>query len=152
MVEIAKDRSTPRIQQLSIFLRNRLGALQDATARLREAEVRICAISILDAADHAVIRMVVNRPYLARTALEAAGYGVFESELLGVALPEEKDRGIQKVLTCLLRAEVDIKYVYSLIDHLDGKPVLALNVDNCDWAGEVLQKAGMMLVGQDEVA
>jgi hypothetical protein len=151
MVEIARDRSTPRIQQLSFFLRNRLGALREALAKLQEEQVRISAISILEAADHAVIRLVVDRPFTAKTALESFGYDVVETELLGVPMPEEKEFGIQKVLTCLLMAEVNIHYIYSLLDRHDDRPILALNVENAEWAAEVLEKAGLSLVGQDEI-
>lgn len=151
MVEIARDRAAPRIQQLSVFLRNRLGALRESLVRLQEEQVRISAISILESADHAVIRLVVNRPFTAKTALESFGYDVFETELLGVLLPDEKEFGIQKVLTFLLMAEVNIRYIYSLLDRHEGRPILALNVENPAWAAEVLEKAGLTLVGQDEI-
>lgn len=113
--------------------------------------MRISAISILESADHAVIRLVVNRPFTAKTALESFGYDVFETELLGVLLPDEKEFGIQKVLTFLLMAEVNIRYIYSLLDRHEGRPILALNVENPAWAAEVLEKAGLTLVGQDEI-
>lgn len=150
MVETANDRTSPRIQQLSFFVENRLGALRDITRRLEKNEVKMQAISILEAADHAVIRLVVDKVYTARQALEDGGYKVYENELLGVALPSGS-AGLHPVLSSLLMGEIDIKYVYSLIERVDGHPVLVLRVENVDWASHVLTQAGLALVNHDEL-
>jgi hypothetical protein len=151
MSEVALDQTGPRILQLSFFLPNRLGALLRTTRSLETENVHICAISILDAADHAVVRMVVDRPAAAQDALTAAGYNVFQTELLGVALPIEKGIGIKKVLSALLMAEVNVLYVYSLMVYAGAHPVLAIHVDDVRTAAQVLQSQGLELVGQDEL-
>jgi len=151
MAEIAEDQTAPHILQLSFFLPNRLGALLRATRALEPDNIHVCAISILDAADHAVVRMVVDRPSLAKQALTSEGYNVFESELLGVALPLTKGGGIKSVLSALLMAEVNIDYVYSLMVHSNSHPVLALHVDDLRAAERVLKAQGLELVGQDQL-
>ncbi len=141
------------VKQLSFFIPNRLGALQRILAKLDEQPVRICAISILDAADHAVVRLIVNRPAPAMTALIEQGVPVFESELLGVALrPDRPEIGIRRVLAALLAAEVKVEYVYALIVRVAGRPIVALHVDDPELAGKVLTDLGLGLVGQDELA
>jgi hypothetical protein len=151
MLETAEDLTAPRIKQLSVFVQNRLGALQRLASLLEEQRVTICAISIIEAADHAVVRLVVNRPSVAQAALAKAGYTVFETRLLGAALPSTREFGIRRVLAALLVAEIDIHYVYSLIVQVDGRAVLALHVDSPDMAARVLRKAGCDIVGQDEL-
>ncbi|GIW71227.1 MAG: amino acid-binding protein [Planctomycetota bacterium] len=147
--------STPQpIKQLSFFIPNRLAALQRAVAALAEHAVKICAISIIDAADHAVVRLVVDRPAAALQALRASGHSVFESELLGVALPPvgaARREGIREVLASLLVAEVKVEYIYALIEPWQGRPVLALHVDDRETAARVLQGAGLTVVGQGEI-
>jgi hypothetical protein len=151
MAETARDQSDPRLRQLSFFLPNRLGALFRATNHLERGRIRICGLNILDAADHAVVRMIVNRPDAARTALAEAGYPVFETELLGVALPAREEFGIRKVLSGLLAAELNIAYAYALIVQVDDHPVLALKVDDLSIAARVVRAAGLALVDQDEL-
>jgi len=151
MTQVAEDQTGPRILQLSFFLPNRLGALLRTTRSLEADNVHVCAISILDAADHAVVRMVVDRPAVAQQALTAEGYNVFQTELLGVALPLKKGVGIKKVLSALLMAEVNVLYVYSLMVYADSHPVLALHVDDMRAAARVLRNQGLELVGQDEL-
>ena len=150
MLETAEDLTAPRILQLSIFLPNRVGALQRVVTRLEALNVDICAISIVDAADYAVVRLIVNRPDIAKKALADAGHASFETKLLGVALPDG-EFGIRKVLSALLIGEINVHYVYGLLVRVDGHPVVALNVDQLDAAGRVLKRAGATLVGQDEI-
>jgi hypothetical protein len=151
MAEIARDQSDPRLRQLSFFLPNRLGALFRATQHLEKQHVRICGLSLLDATDHVVVRMIVNRPAVAKAQLEEAGYPVYEAELLGVALPAGEEFGIRKVLSGLLGAEINIAYAYALIVQVDGHPVLALKVDDMNVAARVVRSARLDLVDQDQL-
>jgi hypothetical protein len=151
MAEIARDQSDPRLRQLSFFLPNRLGALFRATQHLEKQHVRICGLSLLDATDHVVVRMIVNRPAVAKEQLEAAGFSVYEADLLGVALPAGEEFGIRKVLSGLLGAEINIAYAYALIVQVDGHPVLALKVDDMSMAARVVRSAKLDLVDQDQL-
>jgi hypothetical protein len=152
MAETARSRSSePRLRQISFFLPNRLGALFRATQHLEREHVRICGLSLLDATDHVVVRMIVNRPAAAKTQLEEAGYPVYETDLLGVALPSTEEFGIRRVLSGLLSAEINIAYAYALIVQVDGHPVLALKVDDTDVAARVLRSAKLDLVDQAEL-
>ena len=95
--------------------------------------------------------MVVDRPAVAREVLTSEGYNVFQTELLGVAMPLKKGFGIKRVLSALLVAEVNVHYVYSLMVYSGAHPVLAVHVDDMRAAGHVLKNQGLELVGQDEL-
>lgn len=151
MFETTEDKASPRIKQLSIFLENRLGALLGVTRVLEQHTINICALSITDAADHAVVRLVVDRPSLAAASLQADGYHLMESDLLGIALPATRVGGFRKVLTALARAELNVNYVYAVATHAPVGAVLALHVEDMDRAARVLVDAGMALVGQDDL-
>jgi hypothetical protein len=151
MFDTTQDQDSPRITQLSIFLENRLGALLGLTRVLEAQQVNICALSITDAADHAVIRMVVDRPSLACASLQAEGYHIFESEVLGVALPAARVGGFRKVLSALARAELNVHYVYAVVTQGPAGAVLALHVEDMERAGRVLAESGLTLVSQDQL-
>ena len=142
-----------RIKQLTIFIGDRLGALHHALTLLDADRVRVCALSILDGADHAVVRLVVDRPALAVQLLEADGHTVFSHDLLGVALPlrEERDVGIREVLQALLSAEVKVSYTYSLAVTLDQRSILAINVEDTELAERAIAGLGVELVDQEQL-
>jgi hypothetical protein len=152
MPETARARIAPRVRQISFFLPNRLGALKRAVQILAEKDVRIGGISVLETADHAVVRLVVDRPDGAFDLLTEAGYGGCVTDVLGVVLPPGPRFGIQRVLAVLLGAEVSLMYVYGLILEDGGHPLLALQADDLDMAGRVLRTNGFRLVGQDDLA
>mgnify|MGYP005994853233 CR=1 FL=1 len=151
MFDIAEDREdqgqgqAPTIKQLSVFLPNRVGALLSVTRCLDAYAIRVCALSIQDSADHAVLRLVVDRPGLAHEALVTEGYSVFEAELLGVQLAE---RGIRAVLSALLMAELNVHYVYPLIAREHESSVVAIHVEDVESAVRVLNEAEMPLIDQ----
>ena len=149
--ETARDRSEPRLRQVAFFLTNRLGSLRRAMQLLTDQDVRIGGISVLESADHAVVRLVVDRPDGAVDILTAAGYGACITEILGVMLPPGPRFGMQRVLSVLLGAEVNLWYVYGLILQAEGHPILALQADDLEIAGRVLLGNGFPLVGQDDL-
>jgi hypothetical protein len=151
MLETAKDTAGHRVRQLSFFLPNRVGALLGVARKLEELNIHICAISILDSADHAVIRMVVDRPALAKEALLERGLNVFETELVAVEIPIERGIGLPRILSALLMAEVNVHYIYSLIVQANAHPVVAFHVDALDTAHQVLKQQGLILVSQDQI-
>ena len=152
MLETRSDTTGPRVQQISFFLQNRIGALLGVARKLEELHINICAVSILDSADHAVIRMVVDRPSLAKQALVEKGLSVFESELVAVELPTQQGTGLPRILSALLMAEVNVHYIYSLLVQCNGHQVVAFHVDDTDVATQVLRRQGLALVGQDQIS
>ena len=142
---------TPYIKQLSCFIENRIGALQQLVGRLEDEGIRICALSILEAADHGVVRLVVDRPDKAKAILETQGVTTFQTDLLGVLLPADRAKSISSVLSSLLVAEVQVEYVYALITHPWDRPAVAIHVDDMNAAADALLRVGFDLVTQDDI-
>ena len=61
------------IQQLSVFLENREGRLDDVLKVLAEKDVNIVALSLADTSDYGMLRMIVSDPAKGRQALKEAG-------------------------------------------------------------------------------
>ncbi len=149
MADVTEDQLSKRIRQLSVFLPNRLGALLTLDRALEAAEIRICALSTVDAADHAVLRLVVDQPTLAKEVLATEGYSLVDTELLGVVLPP--GAGIRRVLTAILMAEQNIHYIYPLMAQKDGRQVLAIHPEDAAAAARTLVQRGMQLIDQEDL-
>jgi hypothetical protein len=151
MADTTRGIISPKIVQLSVFLPNRVGVLLQLSKHLEARQVHVCAIAVIETADTAILRMVVDNVGAAKKAMQERGLTVYESELVGVELPIQEGIGITSVLGTLLRAEVNIHYVYSLITRHDGNPVLAFHVDSHEAACKILTSHGLTLVGQDDI-
>ncbi len=150
-MQVANDQSFPRIQQISFFLPNKVGTLQQVIQHLERDGVRICAVSILDSHDHAVVRMVVDRPAKAIEVLQREGRTATTSDLAAVAVSAADDHGIAHVLDALLRLEINVYYTYALMKQHHGAPVLALHCDDIECATQALRRAGFDLVDQRDL-
>jgi hypothetical protein len=148
MAEIGSDRTGNRLRQLAVFLPNRIGMLLALHRTLDAEDLRILGLTVVDAADHAVARLVVDQPTLAAAALRAAGHPLVESEVIGVAFGSET--GFKRVLTAVLAAEVNIHYVYPLLGPIRGRSVLVIQVDDPIGAARLLSERGLELVDQGE--
>ena len=58
--------------QISVFLENKSGRLAEVTHALAGAEVNIRALSLAETIDYGVLRLIVDRPKEAKTALADA--------------------------------------------------------------------------------
>ncbi len=149
MSDLQWDATSNRIHQLSVFLPNRLGALLHLQRTLEAADIRIRALTILDAADHAVVRLIVDQPTLGEEILKSDGHAPVVSELLGVALP--RGHNVRGVLRALIAAELNIHYLYSFLEPVRGEAALALSVEASDQAARQLLDRGFRLLHQDDL-
>ncbi|MCE9527588.1 MAG: hypothetical protein K8R36_16220 [Planctomycetales bacterium] len=123
-----RGRDFPTIRQFTVLLENRVGQLLEVVRRFEGSRVRIVALSINDATECALLRLLLSHPEQGREILERAGLAIIETDLIGVELPEGKQPLVQ-VCTALLQAEVNIVQAYPLIVRPHGNPAVALGSD-----------------------
>jgi hypothetical protein len=142
---------SPLVRQFSVFLENKVGALLELTRTLKDANIHVCGISVVDTADSAVVRIVVDDPEKCREVLHEAGMPAGESNLVVVELPRGPEK-LDLVLRTLVAAEVNILYTYSLMVRPNEKALLALSSDDPEYAREVLDKAGYKVMSQKDIS
>jgi len=139
------------VRQFSVFLENKVGALLELTRTLGDANVHICGLSVVDTADTAMVRMVVDDPSRCREALHKAQIPANESSLIVVELPRGPEK-LDTVLRQLVAAEVNIQYTYSLMVRPRDKALLALHCEDPDYARDVLARAGFTVASQEDIS
>ena len=98
-------------KQLAVFLDNRPGMLARTCQALAHAKVNILALSILDTVDHAIIRMIVDRPKDAERVLTDLRVMLQEVDVICLDVPNAVGAlaGIAERLT---EAGINIEYAY----------------------------------------
>ena len=105
-------KSTIRIQrQLAVFLENRPGALARTCQALANAKINILALSILDTVDHAIVRMVVDRPKEAEQVLTGLRVLVQAHDVILMDI-EHQAGAISRLAEQLTNAGINIEYAY----------------------------------------
>ena len=147
--ETAYGQETPFCTQFSVFLENRVGRLYDLVEVFDGQSLRVVAFSILEASDHAVVRLVTTRAELARQLLKSEKLPFSESEILVAELgPDQK---MSQLCRALLSAELSIHYAYSLMVRPHGATTVGIHCDDMTLAAQILQKKGFKLVDEGEL-
>src|SRR3954468_19473256 len=122
--------SNDPVKQFSVFCENRVGRLYDLTALLKDNNVHVMAITVLDTTYSAIVRLIVDDPDKARELMVNNDFPYTECDVLAVEITDESN--LKSVLAALFEAEINIHYIYSFIKRPEGKSALALNIEDAD--------------------
>ena len=136
----------PSVTQFSVFLDNKVGKLFDLVEAFDGSTSEICAISVHEASDHAVVRLITNDSRLARDLLRAEGLPFSELDVLVVELGS--GHSLSTMCLHLLAAELNIRFAYPLMLKPNGKPTIAIAVDDLTLAGQILRRKEYRLLGE----
>lgn len=103
------------VQQLSVFLQNKSGKIAAITDALAQAKIDIRALSIADTTDFGILRMLVSDINAAKRVLDVQNCIVSVNEVIVVAVPDAPG-GLARMLSLMAHNNIDIEYMYSLID------------------------------------
>jgi hypothetical protein len=126
------------VKQLALFLENRPGTLSKVCKAIAAAKINIYAISVSDAVDHAVVRIVVSEPQKALHLLGEHGVLVVERDVLMLE-GRNKPGELASIAAKLARHKVNIEYAYSATPSNAATGAMVLRVDNPRKAAKVLK-------------
>ena len=124
-------------KQLSIFLENRPGGMAKICGTLAEAGINVLALSIHDTVDHAIIRLLADRPVKALLILEQLGLYILESDVVVLDL-DNRPGALADVARKLARADINIEYAYCSATEHQGAGALILRTDEPERTLELL--------------
>ena len=73
-------------KQLSVFIENREGRLDEVLAVIKAANVNIMSLSLADTSEYGLLRLIVSDPAKADAALKANGFSSMLTDVLVVRL------------------------------------------------------------------
>ncbi|MFH1024115.1 MAG: ACT domain-containing protein, partial [Planctomycetota bacterium] len=116
-------------KQISIFLKNRPGALAEVTGTLAREGVNILAISVSDTVDHAVVRFIVDQNEKAKAVLEKQKFLVVENDVLAVPLSNQPGK-LGDIATKLGKGNINIEYAYGTTIAANGDALVIFRVSD----------------------
>ncbi|MBN78245.1 MAG: acetolactate synthase, partial [Verrucomicrobiaceae bacterium] len=139
------------VKQFSLMLENRIGAMHSIIKLLGDSNVLVLGLSVQDSFDVNVLRLVVSDPELTETLFMEKGIPFVVNEIVVVRLTE----GVPSLASCLSAlsaAETHIHTSYPLFINKNGWPLIALIVEDSDFAASALQKRGFKIVFQTDLS
>jgi len=141
------------IPQVSVFLDNHPGSLFDTMSQLDKNKIKVFALSIADAGEFGLVRLITEEPLKASKLLEEAEFNLAKSkkntEVTATFISEQNP--LSKITKILGDGGINIEYAYSSAVHLDGKVALILRPSNVERAEQMLTVAGVAVLSLDEI-
>jgi hypothetical protein len=150
MAAQTKSRPHDPVKQFSVFAENRVGRLYDLTTLLKDNNVHIMAITVLDTTDSSIIRVVVDDPDKARELMVSNDFPYGECNVLAVEIGDESE--LKGVLAALLEAEINTHYVYSFIKRPLERSALVISAEDPDTAAQSLTQRGFKVLQQGDIS
>jgi len=138
------------IKQISLFVENKPGRMAKVSKTLSDANVNIRALTIAEAGDFGVIRMVVDDPEKGYKVLKDNGFTVSTTEVLAVEM-KDTPGGLYTIVNALGESGVNVDYAYAFVTAKAQKAMLILRVDDIARAREALETKGIKIATKEEI-
>ena len=134
-----------KVEQISIFLENKPGALESVTRLLKDADINIRSLSLADTSDFGILRLIVNDTNKALRVLNDNGLRVSRTSVVAVEVPD-RPGGLHSILAALAQHGINVEYLYAFIEKSGENAVIIFRFDAPDDAVDVLLKNGFTVL------
>ena len=138
------------IQQLSVFVQNVPGRLQEKLKALSDAQINIRAMSIADTKDFGILRLIVSDTEKAMQVLSTESIASI-TEVVAVRM-DDRAGALYDILKTLSDAGINLDYMYAFTATTIGGAYVVLRVDDNAQAEAALAAKGIATLGSDELS
>ncbi len=134
-----------KLKQISIFLENSPGRLYETTQALGDAGINLRALTLSEAADYGVLRLLVSNVSKARQIMMEKQFPARVDEVVAVEIKDQAG-SLAEVLQPLMEENISVRYMYAFSGFANNRAVMIFCFSDVDKAIEVLLKTGQSLL------
>ncbi len=138
------------IKQLSVFIENEEGRLEEVLDVLKEERINIISLSLADTSEYGILRLITAKPEAAQSALKSKGFTARLTDVLAVRLSHQVGT-LQEILGIVCKAGLNVEYTYVLSNKEDDSSIIC-KISNGDEAAELLESREVKLFSQEDIA
>ncbi|NMB42547.1 MAG: amino acid-binding protein, partial [Clostridiales bacterium] len=97
-----------------------------------------------DSPEFGILRVIVDKPELARDILVEKGYLLKITNVIAVNLVDRPGE-LDKVLEVIENAGLNLNYIYSFVIREDNSPLLVMHIDDLEIAKQILTEHGVKM-------
>ena len=136
--------------QVSVFAENKPGKIEKVTSILAGKQINILAITISDAGDYGIIKLLLNSPVEGAEALKAEGIPAGLKEVVAVKVTD-RPGGLNEVAAILNKKNINVEDAYGFITSKGHEAIFVFQVQNVSHAENLLKEEGLSLVSDREL-
>jgi len=138
------------VTQLSVFIENKPGHLQNVLKILGQENINIMTLTIAETSDFGILRMIVNDPEKGAEILKSNKITCSTTQVLALALPDVPG-SLYKAIETFSRRHLNIEYMYAFREMRRDKAVMIFRFDDIEAAKKALLEEGYDLVSNIEI-
>ena len=137
------------IRQLSVFMENKPGNLNDILLVLAQNNINIAALTVADTSDYGILRLLVSDPQKALDKLREKHFTVRIHDVLSLEMDPEPG-SLYRILHHFAEAGISMEYVYAF--SFGSKSIVVFRTDNREKAVEVIKVNNLISISEEELA
>ena len=137
------------ITQLSVFLMNQPGALVDAIKSISDAGINIRAMSIAEANDFGILRIIVSDSDAVCNLLREQ-YLFSKTEVVAAQM-SDRSGALYPILVTLNEANINIEYMYAFTGSGPEEAYVVFRVNDVQTAEAVLNANGIKTLSDESL-
>ncbi len=136
-------------KQLSVFIENREGRLEQVLEVLKNCNVNILSLSLADTSDYGLLRLIVDKPETGYNYLTENGFSAILTDLIIVKIPH-KPGSLQNLLKFLSKSNINVEYMYGLT--ISGEEAsVAMKVNDFEATRKIFDNLGVEQMLSDDI-
>lgn len=128
------------IKQVSVFIENREGRLDDVLETLKTNDINITSLSLADTSEYGLLRLIVSDPEKAHQALKENGFTAMLTDVIAIKVVHQVGM-LQKIIGILGKENINIEYMYSISIGTADMP-LVIKTSDQNRTLELIQEQG----------
>jgi len=137
------------ITQLSLFLSNQPGTLVDAVSAISDAGANLRAMSIAEANDFGILRIIVSDSDKVYDILSDR-FLISRTDVVAARM-DDRSGALYPILSALNEANINIEYMYAFTGSGPEEAYVVLRVNDVKTAEDVLTSRGIETLSDDSL-
>ena len=134
------------VKQITVFLENKPGRMEEVTGCLADERINLHALSIADTTNFGILRMIVSEPEKAERVLKDNGFMVKTAYVIAIAIGHSPG-SLHKVLRALRELDISIEYMYAFTSrHRDHDAIVIFSFSDQENAVKKLVGSGISVL------
>ncbi|MCD6408541.1 ACT domain-containing protein [bacterium] len=138
------------VTQLSIFIENKPGRLEEVVSILGKNGINIRALSLADTKDYGVLRIIVDKKDDAVKVLKENGISVIKTSVIAAEV-EDTPGGLAGILDFFAEKGINVEYMYAFVEKTGNKAIVVFRVENIKEGENLLKEKGIKVFTDEEI-
>ncbi len=138
------------IKQLSIFIENKPGRLEEIMDCLSQNNINLRALALADTTDFGILRIIVDDIDKAKTVLKEKEVISKSTDVIAVLI-DDKTGGLAHVVSVISSGGVGVEYLYAFLGRTEGKALMVIKTDDDEKTLKILEDNNIETASQESI-